>query len=334
MGRLTVDLNGHLIKLPQSLRKYEPTHVSRYWIIAQVLSLITGPTVKLLDVGGKEGLLKEFGFKPTVIDLEASNEPNFIQGNALDMPFDNKMFDASVSCDVLEHIEAPDRHQFISEMLRVSKIAVICAPFDHAGVAEVENEVNSYYKYLLKRGHRWLQEHIDNGLPSEEETAKTIRKLGYNFVKVRHFSLDIWPMVLKAHLLHAAFGDSKDVVRAARRLYGTYYDDLCAYDFSARGYRTFFIISKDELVLNLPRHSKRTEKKQKFLDDMSNILLSAIEDQSATLRKIVRSKNTFKETLNEKNAEVQRLSKELEQIKSSKSWQLAQGLAKIKRRGK
>src|SRR3989344_7674596 len=119
MGRLIVDLSGQTIRLPQPLKKHEPTHVSRYWIIAHILSSVAGENVKLLDVGGKKGLLRFFGLKPTVIDMEESDEPNFVQGNALDMPFGDKSFDVAVSCDVLEHIETSDRRKFIAEMLRV-----------------------------------------------------------------------------------------------------------------------------------------------------------------------------------------------------------------------
>lgn len=334
MGRLTVDLSGQSTKLPESLRNQEPTHVSRYWIIAQILNSQKNNNLKILDVGGKEGLLRSFGFKPTVIDTEQSPEPNFVLGNALNMPFKDKEFDVSVSCDVLEHIKSADREKFISEILRVSKGAIICAPFSNNGMAEAERTINNYYKSLLKGGHRWLQEHIDNGLPSEAQTEVAIKKLGYNFAKARHFSLDIWTKILEVHLLHASFGDSRSIVNAAIRLYQLYYDELCPYDFSDAGYRTFFIISNDEVGLTIPAKSLIAAKKKRFNNDMLEILISALEDEAASYRKSIQKNGRLIKELDEANLKLEQFMAELNDIKSSKSWQLAQKIAKVKRLGK
>lgn len=334
MGRLTVDLSGQSVELPDELKAQEPTHVSRYWIISQILRSVGGPKAKILDIGGKEGLLRDFGFKPTVLDIEPSKEPDFVLGNALDMPFDDQSFDVSVSCDVLEHIEPADREKFISEMVRVSRVAIICAPFDHPGVAEVETEINNYYKSLLKSGHRWLQEHIDKGLPSEEATALTIRKLGHNFQNTRHFSLDIWPKVLKAHLLHAAYGDRKDIAAMARSIYQEYYKQLCAYDFSQAGYRTFFIISKDEIQLKLPVAQKINIRKRAFTDFMEDTLLTTVQKQVLSLRKSAEKQDGLLKSLKETEAKLAKTSDRLEAIMNSRSWKLARKIAKARHLGK
>ncbi len=334
MGRLIVDLSGHLTKLPAALRQYEPTHASRYWIIAQIINSTVGPNAEIVDVGGKEGLLRSFDFKPTVLDIEPSSEPKFVLGNALDMPFKDKSFDVSISCDVLEHIEATDREKFIAEMVRVSRVAVICAPFDNPGVSEVEIEINDYYKSLLKSGHRWLQEHIDNGLPSETETGAAIAKLGYNYAKVRHFSLDIWPKVLKAHLLHAAFGDRRQIPALAKNIYGSYYDELCNYDFGEDGYRTFFIVAKDEVSLKLPSSQKIADKKRKFIDTMIDLLFASIQSQALQLRKAAATGANLQQSLNETKAEVEKLGAEISYIKNSKSWRLARKISSVRHLGK
>lgn len=334
MGRLTIDLNGKSVKLPDRLRIYEPTYVSRYWMISQILASAGGPKPKILDVGGKEGLLKEFGFSPTILDLEPSSEPDFVLGNALAMPFKNQSFDISVSCDVLEHIHPADREQFIAEMMRVSHIAIICAPFNNPGASKAEIEVNNYYKSLNKSGHRWLQEHIDNGLPSERITATIIKKLGYNFKSARHFSLDVWPKILKAHLLHAAYGDHKNIADMAEKIYQKYYDTLCAYDFSRKSYRTFFVISKDDIRIKLPTAQKIAVRREEFTDYIENILFTTIQKQVISLRKSAQTQVNLQQKLYETSAKLRVADNELNAIKNSKSWRLLRKLAETGHLGK
>lgn len=339
MSRISIDLTTTNVRLPEAFSMREPTHVSRYWIISQMVASIAGRRkVKILDVGGKEGLLRSFGLNPTVIDIEASDEPDYVQGNALDMPFADKQFDIAVSCDVLEHIAPADRDKFISEMLRVSEVVIICAPFDHGDVAKVEVEVNGRYKALLKKRHRWLGEHIENGLPSEAKTAKVIQRLGYEYVKTRHFSTNIWLRIMEMHLLQAAFGDSKDIVKAAETVYETYYNGLCEYDFSEDGYRTFFIVSKQKPKLIQRPEQQREKKKDKFMTDMTDTLFGTAEGQAKTLRRQARKQGSLKASLAETTAvsenRIRQLEQELNDIKSSKKWRLAQKLVAVKTLGR
>lgn len=334
MSKLILSLNGKDVSLPSSLRAHEPTHVSRYWIIARILPQLHAPTGKILDVGGRKGLLKNFGFKPTIIDIEASNENNYIQGDALNMPFGDKQFGVSVSCDVLEHINASDREQFLSEIIRVSESAILCAPFNNPGVSEAEIEINSYAKSLLRKGHHWLQEHIDNGLPSETEVEVIIKGLGYHYVKFRHFSLEAWPIVIKTHLLEAALGDSKSLVKAARRVYGAYYDDVCEYDFSDAGYRTFYVIAREPISLTLPSKEIVAAKSAGFLNSAIAAYIETIKKQALQIRQLTHQSGHFNSQLSEATRLAEKQREEIRVITSSKRWKLAQKMAEIKRFGK
>ncbi len=327
MAKLTFDLTGQSISLPKTLVDHEPTHVSRYWIIAQLLHSLTHQgRLKILDVGGKEGLLREFEtFSPVVLDTQHSNEPNFILGSGLDMPFNDDEFDVTVSCDVLEHIAANDRHKFITEMLRVGKeLSIICAPFNNPGVSDAEIIINDYYKSLLGRGHQWLQEHIDNGLPSEKSTEKTIKEAGLNFIKFRHFSLDLWPKILKLHLQQAALGDNQAITETAEAVYKNYYSNLCMFDFSNLGYRTFYVVSKSLLELKLPSSQKILDRKNRFFDDFLGLLVLGLEQQALSYRKSIQKAGSLQQRL-------KMTTNELEAIKSSKSWQAARKIAKVKK---
>jgi O-antigen biosynthesis protein len=283
---------------------------------------------KILDVGGKKGLLRSFpGFSPTIIDIEESDEPNFIQGDALNMPFNDSKFAYVVSCDVLEHIPKKDREKFILEMLRVSdKGVVICAPFDNPGNGALEQKMNDYYAHLTGQQHRWLREHIDNGLPSEKEVESTVKKHGYKYAKFRHFSPQVWQAIVSQHLLHAAFGDNKQLEDMIHKMYRHYYDKLCNMDFASDGYRTFFWISKTETPeVVLPSEINVQEARNNFFAANSSLMLEFMEHSLQEQRdaaQIIAQAQAQEQALVQSNKELEQIRSELNAIKSHKAWQV------------
>lgn len=327
MEKLQLSHIGQLVKLPKKLLEFEPTHASRYWILANVLTALGAhQKAKILDVGGKKGLLSSFpGFSPTIIDMEDSDEPKFIKGDALNMPFKDGEFEYAVSCDVLEHIPKKDRAQFLLEMLRVSsKGAVLCAPFDNPGNSELEQKMNDYYAHLTGKQHRWLREHIDNGLPNESEVEKTLQKHGYEFVKFRHFSGAVWQSIVGQHLLHAAFGDSEQLGSVIRQVYKDYYRKLCSVDFSDDGYRTFFWISKKgRPQIVLPGAAETQKAREAFFAANELLLLglveSGLQDRRAHAQLIQKAK-VQRKLLTQTQKDLEQTREELLTIKNSPAW--------------
>ena len=324
MEKLQLNQIGQLVKLPRSLIHEEPTHTSRYLIMANILSMLGNPKdMKILDVGGKKGLLRKFpGFTPTIIDIEDSDEPDFVKGSALSMPFKDGQFDYSISCDVLEHIPHADREKFVNEKLRVSnKGIIICAPFNSGTNELLETEMNNYYHQLTGLQHRWLREHIDNGLPSEQEVESLLRKQKINFVKFRHFSAICWREIVKQHLLHSAFSDNKLLEESVYKTYENYYKNMCNVDFSEDGYRTFFWISKvSKPEVELPKNAAVNEAKEKFLVENKDVLLNLLENEMKNLR-VMQHKSLEADIIKQENVA---LVAELREIKSSKSWHAIQ----------
>ncbi len=340
MANSILSPNGLTIKLPDKLRSFEPTHASRYWVVADILHSLNCDDSKVLDIGGKKGLLRLFpGYMPTIIDVEKSDEPNSIQGNALNMPFADEEFDVSISCDVLEHIPKAKREIFIKEALRVSKrYVIISAPFNNQGVTEAEQKANNYYFHLTHKKHQWLQEHIDNGIPEESTTEKVIDKLGYSYVKFRHFSLNVWQQMVSIHFLHAVFGDNKQVELLANNISSAYYKELCSIDFSTNGYRTFYVISKVEKInFALPPDAVYLRKRAEVLRSISDNMISSLEKTSINCRKLTKKLGKFKVQLNQLVAEKTLLTEELEktnqqmrEITSSRSWKMVKILSNPK----
>ena len=174
MALRTLNLNGQsAVKIPNDLIHKEPTFVIRYWLVAEIISMLTDgkyDTNKILDVGGNGSLLPEFlNKKIDILDLPDNDYENYIQASALDMPFKDNAYDVVTSCDVYEHIPKEDRDRFIEELLRVGKdYIVLCGPMHKPESAKIERRTNDFFKDIFGREHPWLEEHINYGLPKEE----------------------------------------------------------------------------------------------------------------------------------------------------------------------
>ena len=334
MAKLQLNQPGHLVKLPNKLLHYEPTHTSRYLILASLLSQLGTPKdLKILDVGGKKGLLRLFpGFSPTIIDMEESDEPKFVQGNALDMPFKDEEFDFTVSCDVLEHIPQADRKQFINEMLRVSRNGfILCAPFSSPSNVELESELNDYYHHLTNSQHRWLREHIDNGLPSEKALEAHLKDLKIPYVKFRHFSPRNWRLIVQNHLLDTAFGDNENLEESVNKLYEEYYTQMCPFDFAEDGYRTFYWASKTikpEVVL--PSNSAIINATERFHADNTKNITTLLEAEMKSLRFARQERDKIITENVQLKAERDILKEQLSKIKANPVWKAYQLARSVK----
>lgn len=144
----------------------------RYFILAKIVDANrTKKSLKILDVGGKAGSMSSFlpNDEITILDVIESQEPNYIQGDALAMPFADRQFDMVVTADTLEHIKPIDRKQFLAECYRVSNgVFLLAAPFETGHTQQAEREVNEVYKSYTGQSYIWLKEHLENGLPKPD----------------------------------------------------------------------------------------------------------------------------------------------------------------------
>lgn len=326
------------VPIPKKLLKLEPARVSRYLIAANLIKQIIGTdkNPKILDVGGKKGLLRDFGIKSTIIDMEESDEKDFIQGDALHMPFADSSFDVVVSCDVLEHIPEKLRENFIAEMVRVTKeYVVIGAPFDQGGVGKSEVAANDFFRDITGQEHRWLEEHIENGLPNSKSTEKFLikKKLSYSFFE--HLSLDIWDLTTRIHFLNAVFGDSKSIAELSKTTYRQYYSTLCDLDFPENGYRTFCVINKKtKFDIVLPDKVVQAESKsayKKFLNEqLVDVLKDIAKHNREELGAIIKEQHKLLHKNVKLQAQLTGTRSELTAIKKSKSWTLAQKISRAR----
>jgi SAM-dependent methyltransferase len=237
-------------------RETDPTFVSRYLLQAGILEayqLHQGiEKLKVLDVGGAGSILKQFiDVDLTIIDVlpNTAKVSNYIQGSALAMPFADNQFDAVISCDVLEHIPKDDRAAFLSESARVTKdLMIVAAPFNLKGVREAEIAANDYYKKMTGEDHRWLFEHLLDELPNLQHAHQVLDRADLHTSHFSHTALDNWQLVTRAGFLLAQQNKHPKFTEVIEEFNQYYLSNIMPCDFSANGYRSFLIASKQHEV--------------------------------------------------------------------------------------
>jgi SAM-dependent methyltransferase len=139
----------------------------RHAIVGRLLDLPAG--ARLLDVGGVPGRLAR---ALPAVEVVTANvmEPADVVFDGERLPFEDGSFDAAASIDVLEHLPPPPRRSHLDEVLHVaSGRVVLCCPLGTPEHIAAERELADCYAELAGRRESFLDEHLENGLPTEDE---------------------------------------------------------------------------------------------------------------------------------------------------------------------
>lgn len=224
----------------------------RYKNAAKIINSIRkeNETFRILEVGANAHKNLE-KFLPndnvTYLDIELPEEllhdPKYILGDATDMEFDDSEYDIVVALDVFEHIPKDRRENFMNELYRVSsKIALFSAPFNKQKVALAEERVNKYYKSITGIPHRWLAEHIENGLPSLEKVKEHLSNNNIKYTTFGHGNLEIWEKLSNIQVLSEIDPGLNDYIIEIDKYYNSVIFDN---DYTDDGYRNFVILEKE-----------------------------------------------------------------------------------------
>lgn len=124
----------------------------------------------VLDVGGIAEQLGAFMPAAEVTALNVGDERADEHFDGLRIPYPDDAFDAVVSLDVLEHIDRESRALHFSELVRVAaRRIVLCCPLGTPEHVEAERELAAWYCETAGAPHRFLEEHLERGLPTESE---------------------------------------------------------------------------------------------------------------------------------------------------------------------
>lgn len=138
---------------------------SRHLIASRLLGVVTA----VLDVGGVHGLLQLFlpTTRITTVNVERPADVLYPGGR---LPFGDSSFDAVTSLDVLEHVEREHRLDHLVELARVAgRTVVLSCPLGTQEHSRSELELARWFRTRTGTSHRFLDEHLANGLPTESE---------------------------------------------------------------------------------------------------------------------------------------------------------------------
>jgi predicted nucleic acid-binding Zn-ribbon protein len=212
----------------------------RYGLVSALLESVRAPggSFRVLDVGGRTGLLRKFLPADTVelVDVVPSDIEGLILGSGAKLPFKDNAFDVVAAFDTLEHVPPDLRGAFVSECGRVAKHYVMLAgPYDNPRVAEAEQHLLDFLKVRLNWEHRYLAEHRENGLPDAVQTRSILRAIpGARVESFGHGALDRWLLLMMLELYVEHEGLLHGI---APKLYRFYNQHLFRSDHGAEVYR-------------------------------------------------------------------------------------------------
>ena len=223
----------------------------RYKVISDMINTFrkNKEIFKILEVGaGGEGTLKKFLPRDNFIFLDKELLPenrqksNYILGDITEMHI-AESYDFVVSTDTYEHIHPSSRKRYINELIPPSTIAtIIAAPFDTPGVKESEILLNEAYILTSGIEHRWLHEHIQNGLPSLSYTLGLIEELELDYAVIPNGYLPRWIEMISIYLLTEGMPEFLKIREGLGEFYNNFFYQ---YDNISPAYRQVIIIKKE-----------------------------------------------------------------------------------------
>ncbi len=223
----------------------------RYRLVADLLRQLRadGPPLRVLDVGGRTALLREFldDARIDLVDVDPSQARGLVLGDGANLPFKDGSFDAVCAFDTLEHVPVPLRRPFVAECLRVARRWVVLAgPYQDERVAQAEELLQCFLHDKLGERHRYLDEHRQHGLPEREAVEAQMRERGARLVSIPHGNLERW-LVLQCLSMYLDYDASlRGVARDFQRWYNA---ELYASDHAAPCYRHVVVAALDGAVL-------------------------------------------------------------------------------------
>jgi methyltransferase family protein len=181
----------------------------RYHPIVRYLKPRLRPGTRIVDVGsGSVGITPYLDHNVFGIDrsFDGPRATRLVRctGDVLTLPFADRSVDVTLCVDTLEHLPPETRSAAVQELLRVTgKVAVIAVPCGPLS-AQRDRDLSLRLRRRLARRDRFLDEHLEHGLPRLEDLQAWIadagRKLGREFHARSEDNVDlrVWWLVQMA----------------------------------------------------------------------------------------------------------------------------------------
>jgi hypothetical protein len=126
------------------------------------------------DIGGRKGELARLLPRSRVVSVNVEH-PCDVLVRPGPLPFADRAFDAVASTDVLEHVPAAERSEFLAELLRVARArVVVCFPCGSDAKDSAEQQLARRLRERYDVRMDWLDEHIALGLPRPREVNAAV----------------------------------------------------------------------------------------------------------------------------------------------------------------
>jgi hypothetical protein len=148
------------------------------WSRHHAAARLLGSPASVLDSGGVQGLLALFLPKTRVVTANVE-PPADVLFDGRRLPFPDSSFEAVTSLDVLEHLSPATRADHLAELSRVAAHTVVVSfPLGTDEHREAEQSLARWYEDVTGSRHRFLEEHLSNGLPTECEMHRLAAEVG------------------------------------------------------------------------------------------------------------------------------------------------------------
>lgn len=352
----TVSLEERRLHLP--FDQYQ-----RYRLVTDVLERLRGDrgTLKVLDVGGAEGTVLNFldGDEVTILDrIAVEGVPGFVEGDATALPFEEGSFDYVMSVDTFEHIPPEARKKYLSELRRVGRNGVLlAAPFEGGGVREAEDLAAEFFRARYGRGHKWLDEHEEHGLPELDEARTFYEELGDAVTVLSNGYLPNWLVMIC--LTFYSMSLKGETSRMSEKINHFYNRFLYEHDNVEPCYRYLVVALREPAPVQLvdlasrPTNLERANVASALLGSIVSTLPLGAELRAAKIQlalkeaqvrdlsrrlagQVVRANS--QQALQQENQRLKRqrnqMTDQLEAVTNSRTWRVATLLGKLRRAGR
>lgn len=162
---------------------------SRLGICAEILGVLALPGDSVLDVGG--GPQCQLGryltdLRVTYLDPLIADIPfpsvHQLAGRLDAAALEGKRFDHIVAIDVLEHIPAGEREDFVRKLVSLARkhVILLFPSMNEIQALKVDCEVNAVFKDVFGHSYQWLSEHFSSPLPDTAKVMEIFSELGWH----------------------------------------------------------------------------------------------------------------------------------------------------------
>lgn len=218
-------------------------HYQRYAAAAAIVQSLEPLVGTVIEVGAnRQRLLGEFLPQARVLytDIEAQEGlDDFVVADAAALPFGDRVFEAVVSLDVLEHIPPAARASAVAEMARVAgRIVVIGCPIDLPATHAAERAADAVWRGYFNASYPWLEEHQTYGLVDPLQVEEQLVRAGMRVVRLGQGDAGLWSDLMGAHFVKEAVPELRGMVAAMDRCYNRH---VFPFDWAGSAYRQLFV---------------------------------------------------------------------------------------------